>query len=292
VCLELGAADFVSKPFDPVILRAKINGCLARKRLHDSELEYQRMVKEQAAQVEELNRELARRVRDRVAKAKCQARLRRFLPSRLVEAGVGATDDVTIDPRCRDVCLVSARLCGLDAVGDGIRPEAVLALLRQFHVGVDGLAAAFEATVVSSAGDAATAVFGDVLPSRDPAVAVRFGLALAAELGPLVQDFDTRSGAALAFGVGVGRGRAFLGGVDIEGRCDYVALGGAVERAAALAQQGHGVVLVDDGVRHATADTVEFVAADPVHRGFAWPAYRVVGLRAVPPVPDASPRRH
>jgi two-component system, cell cycle response regulator len=39
-CLELGAEDYLPKPFDPVLLRARMNGCLMRKRLHDLELEY------------------------------------------------------------------------------------------------------------------------------------------------------------------------------------------------------------------------------------------------------------
>jgi two-component system, cell cycle response regulator len=39
-CIETGAADYLAKPFDPVLLRARINGCLTKKRLHDLELEY------------------------------------------------------------------------------------------------------------------------------------------------------------------------------------------------------------------------------------------------------------
>jgi two-component system, cell cycle response regulator len=39
-CIELGAADYLPKPFDPVLLRARINGCLTKKRLHDLEREY------------------------------------------------------------------------------------------------------------------------------------------------------------------------------------------------------------------------------------------------------------
>jgi len=38
-CIELGAADYLPKPFDPVLL-TRINGCLTKKRLHDLELEY------------------------------------------------------------------------------------------------------------------------------------------------------------------------------------------------------------------------------------------------------------
>lgn len=39
-CIEMGAADYLPKPFDPVLLRARINGSLTKKRLHDLELDY------------------------------------------------------------------------------------------------------------------------------------------------------------------------------------------------------------------------------------------------------------
>jgi CheY-like chemotaxis protein len=39
-CIELGAEDYLPKPFDPVLLRARINAGLARKRLGDLEQEY------------------------------------------------------------------------------------------------------------------------------------------------------------------------------------------------------------------------------------------------------------
>jgi DNA-binding response OmpR family regulator len=39
-CIEMGADDYLPKPFDPVILRARISAGLARKRLHDLEQEY------------------------------------------------------------------------------------------------------------------------------------------------------------------------------------------------------------------------------------------------------------
>jgi two-component system cell cycle response regulator len=39
-CIEMGADDYLPKPFDPVLLRARISAGLARKRLHDLEQEY------------------------------------------------------------------------------------------------------------------------------------------------------------------------------------------------------------------------------------------------------------
>ncbi len=57
-CLELGAEDFVSKPFDPIVLRARINAALARRRFSDLETEYQKIVEAQAATIEALQAQL------------------------------------------------------------------------------------------------------------------------------------------------------------------------------------------------------------------------------------------
>jgi CheY-like chemotaxis protein/tRNA A-37 threonylcarbamoyl transferase component Bud32 len=43
-CIERGAEDYLHKPFDPVLLRARINASLEKKRLRDQEVEYLREV--------------------------------------------------------------------------------------------------------------------------------------------------------------------------------------------------------------------------------------------------------
>jgi CheY-like chemotaxis protein len=55
-CIERGAEDYLHKPFDPVLLRARINASLEKKRLRDQEVEYLHEVNrviEAAAAVEE-----------------------------------------------------------------------------------------------------------------------------------------------------------------------------------------------------------------------------------------------
>ena len=39
-CIEMGAADYLSKPFDPILLRARVEACLRDKRSHDRELHF------------------------------------------------------------------------------------------------------------------------------------------------------------------------------------------------------------------------------------------------------------
>lgn len=43
-CIELGAQDYLPKPFNPVLLRARLTACLERKRLRDQEVDYLRQV--------------------------------------------------------------------------------------------------------------------------------------------------------------------------------------------------------------------------------------------------------
>jgi CheY-like chemotaxis protein len=54
-CIEAGAEDYLTKPYDPVLLQARINACLDKRRLRDQELAYLRAVSDltkAAAQVE------------------------------------------------------------------------------------------------------------------------------------------------------------------------------------------------------------------------------------------------
>jgi DNA-binding response OmpR family regulator len=43
-CIEMGAEDYLPKPFDPVLLKARTDASLEKKRLRDQEVEYLRNV--------------------------------------------------------------------------------------------------------------------------------------------------------------------------------------------------------------------------------------------------------
>ncbi len=54
-CIEAGADDYLPKPFDPVVLRARVKAGLSKKRLHDLEAEH-------LAEMARLNRRLEARI--------------------------------------------------------------------------------------------------------------------------------------------------------------------------------------------------------------------------------------
>jgi adenylate cyclase len=53
-CIENGAEDYLTKPFDPVLLRARIGASLEQKRLRDRELDHLREIDQQRRRADEL----------------------------------------------------------------------------------------------------------------------------------------------------------------------------------------------------------------------------------------------
>ncbi len=98
-CIELGAEDYLPKPFNPVLLRARIGASLEKKRLNDMQHEYRE-------QIEKNNFVLSERVRAQV-KDVAQAQLGAiFAMSKLAESRDPETGE-HLD-RMREYCRVLA----------------------------------------------------------------------------------------------------------------------------------------------------------------------------------------
>ncbi len=55
-CIEMGAADYLYKPFDPSLLRARIQNCLEKKRSHDQEISLRAQLQDKYNQLSELEK--------------------------------------------------------------------------------------------------------------------------------------------------------------------------------------------------------------------------------------------
>ena len=100
VCIERGAEDYICKPFNPVLLRARVNACLERKRLRDSERSHQ-------ARIEQQNILLGGRVDQQLREISAAQLAAIFAMSKLAESRDPETGE-HLD-RMREYCVILAR---------------------------------------------------------------------------------------------------------------------------------------------------------------------------------------
>jgi len=216
-CLELGAMDYLPKPFDPVILGARIRASLAGKRLHDLEIESAERQAELLHTIERQKEELSRFFSPQVAA--------------LVSSPEGAQ---LLAGHRRVATSLFADLRGFTSFSESADPEEVLGVLRQYHETMGALIVDRGGTLEHFAGDGMHVFFNDPIPQEDHAErAVRMAVDMRDAFNALAIGW-TKRGYELGFGVGIATGFATLGRIGFEGRYDYGMVGVAVITAARL----------------------------------------------------------
>jgi adenylate cyclase len=276
-CIELGAEDYLPKPFDPVLLRARIGACLEKKRLRDREAMHLR-------QLAEWNQKLEQRVKEQVALLDRLGRLKRFFSPQLAELIVagGADDPLATHRRDLTVCFLDLR--GFTAFAESVEPEEVMGVLREYHAEMGRLVMEHEGTLERFTGDGMMVFFNDPVPVPNAAErTVRMALAMRKRVGEMIVSWR-RMGYELELGVGIAQGYATIGAIGYEGRWDYGAIGTVTNLAARLCGEARpGQILVSKRLLAATADLFEVesvgeLALKGLHRPVT--AYNVLGTKA------------
>ena len=270
--IELGAEDFLPKPFDPTVLRARVGATLEKKWLRDRQRALNAELEERvASQVEEINR---------------LSRLQRFLPPQVAELVIARGDggERLLESHRREVAVLFCDLRGFTAFSEIAEPEDVMGVLREFHAALGMLVHRFEATVGDFTGDGMMVFFGDPIPVPDPALrAVQLAVAMREASRELLQVWRRR-GHDLGFSAGVSFGYATLGQIGFEGRYDYGVVGTVVNLAARLCSHaGDGEILLSHRTAAATEDHIVVKDVGPVaFKGMRdpVPVYSLVDLRS------------
>ena len=292
-CLELGAEDYLPKPLDAVLLRARLGACLERKRLRDREVAHLATIEAQAAALAAWTRELEERVRAQVDELERVGRLRRFLSPQLADVIVSSGDERLLESHRREVTVLFCDLRGFTPFAETAEPEEVMAVLGDYHAALGRLIFAHGGTLERFAGDGLMVFFNDPLPQPDHAArAVRLALAIREQVAGLAAGWRKR-GYDLDAGVGVAMGYATLGRIGFEGRSDYAAIGTVTNLAARLCGEAQaGQVLVSQKV-HAEVEALAEAERLPdlTLKGFGRPvpAFSVLRLSEPPPRPARPP---
>jgi len=212
-CIQLGAEDYLPKPFNPVLLKARVNASLEKKRLRDLEMSY----------LQEIQRE----------KQRADDLLNVILPETIV-AELKTTN--AVKPRRYDqVAVLFCDIVGFTAYCEKNDPEVVLANLQQLVLDFEDVVVAHRMQKIKTIGDSFMATAGLLVPLENPVLsAVRCGLAMRDTVRKLQTGWQVR--------VGVHVGTLVAG---VVGRQQYLfdVYGDTVNTAARI--ESHGV---DDAV--------------------------------------------
>jgi class 3 adenylate cyclase len=276
-CIELGAEDYLPKPFDPVLLRARIGACLEKKRLRDREAQH-------LQELAEWNRTLEQRVAEQVALVERLGRLKRFFSPQLAELIVAGGADDPLKTHRRDVTVCFLDLRGFTAFAESAEPEEVMGVLREYHAGMGKLILEHEGTLERFTGDGMMIFFNDPVPVPNPGErAVRMALAMRERVAELIGKWR-KLGYELDLGIGIAQGYATIGAIGYEGRWDYGAIGSVTNLAARLCGEAKpGQILISKRVLATMEELLQVESAGELSlKGFnrPIPAFNVVGLRS------------
>ena len=208
--MNRGAFDFVTKPVD----------------LNDLEVTIDKTL-ETIAQVRELDQQRAEAERART-------NLARYFSPNIVDL-IADSDEPLGPVRRQTVGVLFVDIVGFTRMAEGLSPEAVVGMLREFHERMTGHIFACGGTVEKYIGDEIFAVFG--LPTTSPHDAVNAlrcaGLMLE-ELAAWNEARAAKGEPALGIGIGLNYGPAVMGDVGSEHTFSFTVIGDTVNIASRL----------------------------------------------------------
>lgn len=172
-CIELGAEDYLPKPFNAVLLKARVGASLEKKRFKDQELVYRNRIEEERRRSDKL--------------------LHAMLPIAAVHE---LKADNTVAPRrFEDITVMFCDVVNFTAFCDRHSPEQVLYHLQQLVARFEELSDEHGLEKIKTVGDAYMATAGMFRQESDPALAtVRCGLKMAASALELEAGWQVRIG--------------------------------------------------------------------------------------------------
>ena len=172
-CIELGAEDYLPKPFNPVLLKARIGAVLEKKRLRDQEQAYLLQIEAEKKHADDL--------------------LRVILPD-VVVAELKATN--TVKPRRHEnVAVLFCDIVGFTAYCDRREPEEVIGYLQQLVEIFEAIASRHALEKIKTIGDSFMTTAGLLKPLNNPVLnCVKAGLEMVAVAPTLPPTWQVRVG--------------------------------------------------------------------------------------------------
>ena len=229
-CIGLGAEDYLPKPVNPVLLKARLGASLEKKRLRDQQ------------------KELVKRFATREVAADLDAQ------------------GFALGGRRVTATTLFCDIRGFTSMAEKLQPEQTIELLNTFYTLMFDAISGHGGVVNQMVGDGLMAIFGAPLALAEPAAsAVRAGL----EMLELIELLNhERAGLPpLRIGVGIATGEVIAGYTGTQQRATYTCVGDAVNLAARLeahTKVADRAILIDNATQAALGGEIGTLPLGPV----------------------------
>ncbi len=223
-CIELGAEDYLSKPINAVLLKARIGASLEKKRLRDQQ----------------------------------QAMVKRFATAEVAQDL--AQSGFALGGRNLEATVMFSDIRGFTALVESQSPQETIELLNTYYTLMFDAISGQGGVVNQMIGDGLMAIFGAPLALDDaPMAAVRAAQDMVEMIGLFNTDRVAAAKPPLRIGVGIATGRMVAGYTGTQQRATYTCIGDAVNLAARLethTKEAARDIVVDAAVASALAGRV------------------------------------
>ena len=201
-CIEAGADDYLFKPFNPVLLQARIKAGIERKRWHDREEKYRQQL--------ERNEKFIR------------ATFGRYLSDEIVTDILERPEGLELGGDLREVTIMMSDIRGFTTLSEHLAPAQVVTLINRYLAPMTDIIMAHDGTIDEFLGDAILAVFG--APQRrddDADRAVSCALAMQAAMAEINAANRADGLPEISTGIALNTGDVIAGNIGSERRSKY-----------------------------------------------------------------------
>ncbi|MGE0130549.1 MAG: adenylate/guanylate cyclase domain-containing protein [Blastocatellales bacterium] len=230
-CIELGAADYLPKPFNPVLLKARVDACLEKKRFRDKEIAYQQ-------ELQRLNGFIRKT-------------FGRYTSDALVDRLLESEEGLNLGGQTCEVTILMSDLRGFTAVAERLTPPQVVTLLNIYLGVMTEVIMRYEGMINEFIGDAIFVIFGAPIWRPDHAErAVACATAMQLAMAEVNEQNRAAGLPEIAMGIGINTGEVVAGNIGSSRRAKYGVIGSQVNLTARIESYTlGGQILISEATR-------------------------------------------
>ena len=234
-CIEAGAEDYLPKPFNPTLLRARATSSIEKKRLRDLDRVRLTQLQTEKDRTEAANKLVTEK--NQILE-NLSSKLSKYLSPQIYQSIFKGEQNVEIFAKRKKLTICFTDIAGFTETTDNLESEELTNVLNHYLTEMSVIALQHGATIDKFIGDAMLLFFGDPESkgvAEDAKACVLMAIAMQRRMRELEQEWRNR-GLLRPFRIRIGITTGFctVGNFGSRDRMDYTIIGNEVNLAARL----------------------------------------------------------